>query len=262
MKTYFITLLVLASATLGSAQFGGNLSDGCKNEMTKLLGDKDINKCFPFASVAPLASSTSIPDQNTLKSAADAICGAPKCSDDLVAKTLNEVKTACQQDISNKNPLALLVNAALSLYSPTRDSICYKNSTDGYCFIESQAAAQQILQSAPKGQDPAITLAGASKDVVCTPCNKAIFNTYFNYQNTNPNAFSDIQQVTDKDINTAKSALQGKCGKNFIDGNVGDSKEDPQKFQSESANQKSDAASLIANRMSLVVLVGSILAAL
>jgi len=258
---YFISLLILASATLGLAQFD-SLSTGCRDKMTQLLGDKDINNCFPFTAVAPLATSNSIPNQATLKNAADAICEAPKCSDDLVAKTLNEVKTSCQEDIAEKRPLASLVNAALSLYSPTRDSICYKNSTDGYCFIESQAAAQQVFQSAPRGQDPAITLAGAPKDVVCTPCNKAIFNTYFNYQNTNPNAFSDIQQVTDKDINTAKNALQGKCGKNFIDGNVGNSKEDPEKFQAESANQKSDAASLIANRMSFVVLVGSILAAL
>jgi len=247
---------------LGSAQFGGNLSAGCKDKLTQLLGDKDINKCFPFGSIAPLAASNSIPDQNTSKAAADAICSAPKCSDDLVSKTLNDVKTSCQQDISNKNSLALLVDVALSFYSPTRDSLCYKNSTDGYCFIESQAAVQQILQSAPKGQDPAITLAGAPKEEVCTPCNKAIFNTYFNYQNTNPNAFSDIQQTTGKDINDVKGAITGKCGKNFLDGKVGDSKEDPQKFQSESANQKSDAVSLITNRMSFVVLVGSILAML
>jgi len=259
--TYFITFLTLASATLSLAQFDG-LSDGCKNKMTQLLGDKDINNCFPFTAVAPLASSTSIPDQTTLKNAADAICGAPKCSDDLVSKTLNDVKTSCQEDINKKNTLVSLVNTALSLYSPTRDSICFKNSTDGYCFIESQAAAQQVLQSAPKGQDPAITLGGAPKETICTPCNKAIFNSYFNYQNTNPNAFSDIQQVNEKDINTAKNVLQGKCGKNFIDGDVGNSKEDPQKFQTESANQKSDATSLIANRMSLVVLVGLILAML
>jgi hypothetical protein len=213
---YFITLLILASATLGSAQFGGNLSDGCKNQLTKMLGDQEINKCFPFGSVAPLASSSSIPDQNTLKTAADAICSAPKCSDDLVSKTLNEVKTSCQEDIKNKVPLAQLVNVALSLYSPTRDSMCFKNSTDGYCFIESKAAVEQILQSAPKGQDPAITFAGAPKDEVCTPCNKAIFNTYLNYQSTNPNAFSDIQQVTEKDINNAKNAISGKCGKDFL----------------------------------------------
>src|SRR6266498_1783819 len=96
--TYFITLLVLVSVTLSSAQFdAGNLSDGCKNKLVELFSDKEINACFPFASVAPVLTSSSgkVPDQTTLKSAADAICGAPKCSDDLVSKTRNSVKDAC-----------------------------------------------------------------------------------------------------------------------------------------------------------------------
>ncbi|GBC04153.1 hypothetical protein RclHR1_05540006 [Rhizophagus clarus] len=258
---YFITLLILASAALGSAQLDG-LSSTCQNTLTQFLGDKNINNCFPFSAITPLATTTTIPDQNTLKTAADAICAKPKCSDNLVSTTLNQFKTSCQTDISNNQTLAQLVNVALSLYSPMRDSICYKNSTGGYCFIESEAAAEQILQSAPKGQNPAFTFAGAQKNQVCTPCNKAIFNTFFNYQNVNPSAFSDVQNATGKNINDVKGAIEGKCGQNFIDGKVGDSTEDPQKFQTESANQKSSAASLVANPVNFVVLVGSLLAML
>ncbi|RIA91274.1 hypothetical protein C1645_875601 [Glomus cerebriforme] len=257
---YFITLLVLASATFGSAQFD-NISDGCKNKLTALLGDQNINACFPFTAITPLVSNTgSMPSQDALKKAADAICGLPKCSDSLVSQTQTDVKSACQADITAKNPIATLVDVVLTLYSPTRDSICFKNSTGGYCFIESQAATQQVLQSAPKGQDPTLTFAGAPKEAVCTPCNKAIVNTYLNFQKTNPNAFSDIKEITPQDIDNAKSALTGKCGPNFIDGQVGDSTESLDKFQSQSANQKSDAMYLIANRMSFVALVGTILA--
>lgn len=256
---FFITLLVLASVSLSSAQFEiGKLSDGCKNQLTQMLSDKDINDCLPITSITSIFASGKSPDPNTLKNAADSICGEKKCSDDLVAKTKNNIKGACQQEISNNNTLVQAAVGIVSLYSPIRDSVCYKNSTDGYCFIESSIAAQQILQSAPPNQDPTLSFAGAPKEEVCTPCNKAILNTFFNYQKSNPDAFSEIKQVNDQDINTAKNALTGKCGANFLDGNVGNSKESPDKFQNQ-ASSKSDAMSLIANRMSYVaVLVGLI----
>jgi len=245
---------------LGSAQLSGNLSPGCESALTKLLGDKDINACFPFGAVTSLATSGQVPDQTTLKNAADAICADPKCSDALISQTQSTVKAACQADITANVTIAQLVDVAVTLYSPTRDSICFKNSTGGYCFIESYATTEQILQSAPANQNPALTFAGAPKEAICTPCNKAILNTYINFQNANPNAFADIPQITNQDITDGKNALTGKCGQDFLNGQIGDSTESPANFQTSS--QKSDAKSLIANRMSFVVLVGSLLATL
>uniref|UniRef100_A0A1D1XCL0 Elongation factor 4 n=1 Tax=Anthurium amnicola TaxID=1678845 RepID=A0A1D1XCL0_9ARAE len=261
---YFITLLVLASVTLSSAQIDfGSLTDNCKNQLTQMLGNKDLNACFPFGTAATLFTSKGIPSDDALKSTADAICGAPKCSDSLVSKTMDNITSACQSDLNDPKSIASVVYIAVDLYSPTRDSVCFKNSTGGYCFIESQAAAQQILQSAPKGQNVALTFGGAPKNQVCTPCNKAIFNTYFNYQKSNPDAFTKIRNVTTQNIDDARDALSGKCGQNFLDGKTGDSTEDPAKFQSTlSSNQKSGATSLIANSMGYVVLVGVVLAML
>jgi hypothetical protein len=213
---YFITLLILVSATGGLAQLeNSGLSDSCQSTLTKLLGDKDINACFPFTSVAPLAT-TNKPNPDALKTAADKICGLPKCSDDLVTKTQNDIKAGCQQDLDKDNDIAKLIYYTVILYSPTRDSICFKNSTGGYCFIESLEALQQVYESAPKGQDPAMTFAGAPKEVVCTPCNKQIVNTYLNFQKSNPQAFAEIKEIKEKDLDTAKNALSGKCGADFI----------------------------------------------
>lgn len=263
---YFIALLILASAYLGSAQLpnGSNLSDGCTSALTKIFGDKDVNACFPFSAVIPLATSkNSIPDSNTLKTAADSICAAPKCSDSLISKTQADFKAACQQDLNNKNPTATLIGSLIPLYSPTRDSVCFKNSTGGYCFIESLTTAEKIYQSNPN-QDPVLTFAGAPKEVVCTPCNKAIVNTYFNFQKTNPDAFTGIPNASNKNIDTAKNALEGKCGANFLDGQIGNSEESPTKFQDDNKinSKSSDAISLIANRWSFVALLGTILATL
>ncbi|CAI2177705.1 18965_t:CDS:2 [Funneliformis geosporum] len=259
---YIITLVILASTTLGSAQFDHfDLSQSCMDEAQKLIGSEEINACVPISSFASLISnSKSENEEAAMKTMADSICGLPKCSDSLVASTQKDFRAACQQDLKAKNDLANSIDAAIALYSPLRDSICFKNSTDGYCFIESYTSLKQINDKAPKNQSPVLTFAGASNEQVCTPCNKAITNTFNNYQKVHPEAFTAIQGYSDKDVETAKNALTGKCGESFLDGQIGDTKQKPSEFQQQSSPNKSDASSLIANGLSLATFVGSLIA--
>lgn len=255
---YFISLLILASAMLSSAQLDGSgLSDNCKNALESLIGNKDVNACFPFLSVAPvILSNNTSPDPATLSKVADSICGLPKCSDSLVTTTTASVKTGCQSDLASNNTSAEFVYYVLLLYSPTRDSICFKNSTGGYCFIESLQNINQVYQP---GQDPISAFTNAPPTTVCTPCNKAISNTYLNYQQSNPGNFADIKEISSNDIDTFKRALSGKCGQNFLDGQTGDT------TASVTADlpKKNSAISLVVNRLGFVALVGgSILAIL
>ncbi|CAG8683806.1 14649_t:CDS:2 [Funneliformis caledonium] len=260
--TSIITLVILASTTLSSAQFDDmGLSQSCMDEAQKLIGSQEINACIPISSLASLFTGSQKGDKETvMKTVADSICSLPKCSDSLIASTQKDFRAACQQDLKANNDAVTLIDVAISLYSPSRDSMCFKNSTDGYCLIESYSAAKQIFENAPKDQSPILTFVGAPKEQVCTPCNKAIANTFNNYQKQHPEAFTDIKDYNDKDVENAKSALTGKCGESFLDGQIGDTKQNPAEFQKQSSPNKSGASSLIANGLSFATFVGSMIA--
>src|SRR6266540_1863001 len=211
----FITLLILASATLGSAQLEVNLSESCKDQLETIVGSDKVNSCLPLSALLPIVSSTT-PDPAIMATAADKICALPKCSDDLISKTQSGFKTACKTDLDSNNQIASFINNAFLLYPPTRDSVCFKNSTGGYCFIESYVAADQVVKSAPKGQSPLLTFIGAPKETVCTPCNKAISNTFTEFQKKNPEAFTAIPKFDPQDLEQIKSGLTTKCGDKFL----------------------------------------------
>lgn len=259
--TSIITLVILASTTLSSAQFDNmNLSKSCMDEAETLIGSSDINACIPISSFASLFTGSQKGDNEAvMKTVADSLCSLPKCSDSLIASTQKDFRAACQQDLKANNDFITSIDAVITLYSPTRDSMCFKNSTDGYCFIESYSAAKQIIGNAPKNQSPILTFVGAPKEQVCTPCNKAIANTFNNYQKQHPEAFTNIKDYNDKDVENAKSALTGKCGQSFLDGQIGDTKQNPAEFQKQSSPKKSGASSLIANGLSFVTFVGSMI---
>jgi len=256
---YFISLLILSSAILSSAQLdGSNLSGSCKAKVEQLIADKDINACFPFLSVAPVVLNNQT-DPASLTKLADSICGLPKCSDNLVSKTRADIKAACQSDLSSNNMSAEFVYYILILYSPARDSVCFKNSTGGYCFIESMESAGTIYKP---GQDPTSAFVNAPNNVICTPCNKAIANTFFNFQQSNPDLIAEIKELSASDIDSIKRGLSGKCGKTFLDGTVGDSTLTPTDLSQQQDNKPNSAISLVVNRLSFVALVGSVIAIL
>jgi hypothetical protein len=201
MKLIKYLTFSLSLITLVSAQ-----SKPCQDSIAALLSDKELNACLPLLALAPLASGNITLTQ--LSTAADTICPLKKCPDGTITKNRNSVEQACSSDLTNQNVLA--VDFFLTYYSPIRDSACLKNSTNGYCFIETLSNAQ-LNNISPFSPDFFTTYLQAPSAIVCTDCNKNIASYFFTFQNTNPNI---NKQFTDKAA-TIKTALDNKCGSDF-----------------------------------------------
>ncbi|CAJ0845606.1 13003_t:CDS:2 [Entrophospora sp. SA101] len=179
--------------TLTSAQ-SSSLSQACiNNGISPLISNQELNTCIPLASLAPVASAGGIPTDTVLIQAADKLCAAVKCSDNLITTVRNNFEQACATDLDNQVPAALAIDFIFSYYPPIRGSLCLKNSTNGYCFVETFDNVNEYMKNNPSvakslSFDSALDiLSQAPTNIVCTTCNKAIAGNFFNYQDANPN---------------------------------------------------------------------------
>lgn len=198
--------------TLTSAQ-SSNLSQACiNNGISPLISNQELNTCIPLASLAPVAGAGGIPSDTVLAQAADKLCAANKCSDNLITTVRNNFEQACATDLDNQVPAALAIDFIFSYYPPIRDSLCLKNSTNGYCFIETANNVNEYMKNNPgiaKSFDSALNIISqAPTNIVCTTCNKEIAANFFNYQDANPNTTKRFATP----VASVKSVFVNKCG--------------------------------------------------
>ncbi|CAJ0865410.1 9734_t:CDS:1, partial [Entrophospora sp. SA101] len=200
--------------TLTSAQ-SSSLSQACiNNGISPLISNQELNTCIPLASLAPVASAGGIPTDTVLIQAADKLCAAVKCSDNLITTVRNNFEQACATDLDNQVPAALAIDFIFSYYPPIRGSLCLKNSTNGYCFVETFDNVNEYMKNNPSvakslSFDSALDiLSQAPTNIVCTTCNKAIAGNFFNYQDANPNTTKRFAIP----VASVKSVFVTKCG--------------------------------------------------
>lgn len=198
--------------TLTSAQTA-NLSQACiNNGISPLVSNQELNACIPLASLAPVASGGGFPTDAVLTQAADKLCAANKCSDTLITTVRNNFEQACATDLDNQVTAALAIDFIFSYYPPIRDSLCLKNSTNGYCFIETADNINEYMKNNPgvgKSLDSALDIINqAPTNIVCTTCNKAIAANFFTYQDANPNTTKRFAVP----VAGVKSVFVNKCG--------------------------------------------------
>src|SRR6266511_1902239 len=183
LTKYLAFILLFITLTSAQTTIPG-ASKACSDQITGLIGNKDLNDCLPLATFIPLASGNVTETQ--LTQIGDKICGINKCSDSVITTTRNNVEQACSSDLStaNPSPFVLLADFLLTYYSPLRDSACIKNSTNGYCFVESFHNIQSNNLN-PLSPDFITTYLQEPTTIVCTDCNKKIASNFFNFQNAN-----------------------------------------------------------------------------
>ncbi|KAF0513371.1 hypothetical protein F8M41_017786 [Gigaspora margarita] len=207
----FITFIILL-ITKSYSQFT-TLSPDCSSAVQTFLNSSEFNACFPYnklsnqiKNVANLQNFTS--NEKDIINVEDSICSLPKCSDSLISNFNSTFQSKCSADIAKNNPDAISVSGLIYGYSPTRDSICFKNSTGGYCLVE---IIENIENSLMQGSSNT----NLSSKVLCTDCVKSIANTYLKYMKSHPppaNLGLGLTHLTDY--------LNQTCGSSFLDGNV------------------------------------------
>lgn len=173
-----------------------------------------------------------------LKPTFDDACSVTKCKDADVQNATATVLGGCAIDLAAKVPIVELIFAGLAIYTPAIDIICFKDHAADYCLLETDA----ILLSLPP-PPPGLVIPGLEKappllasvaitapSNVCTPCNKAIINTFFDYYKKTPVFAQVLASVgyDDKTNSFVNLAVDVKCGLiPFNDGNVGDPSKGP-----------------------------------
>ena len=245
------------------------LSPECQVALFSIVTSPEFLQCVPIPALLPLLPIVSDPSgiqklladpEGILTPVFDGICAAPKCSDKGVTGALQAVETGCKKDASS--PLIQIITGVITFYSPLRDSICFKTNKGKYCLFDSLEKILALPPSPIKITGTIIdNIAFAEPKFICTPCNKAIVNTVFNFLDKDVN--HSVEFLTQLGIpptllQIAKLGVAIKCGFQFIDGDVGDpEKTDPDNFNYQTSSDKNSASNL--KEISLMTMIGAFL---
>lgn len=286
-KFLFICLFLVAAASLGLANklpnvtapslpnniptadpisLIGSLSPQCQGALLSIVTSPEFFECIPVAALLPLLTDpTLLPSvlQDPVHNAAkllpivDAVCAVPKCSDEGVANAQKALAEGCSSEQDQKNPIAQLAFAAVTFYSPARDIVCFKDSKDEYCTVET---VENILSLPPA---PVKILGGvvdkvivAEPKFICTPCIKAIVNTLIDFFKEHPEALDIVEKafkIGEEELKIGEIFLVVKCGLPFVDGKVGDPTDPPGKFVYQQAGNETTSDASNVDKLHLLV---------
>ncbi|CAG8578333.1 3235_t:CDS:1, partial [Scutellospora calospora] len=204
----FIALVTL-STTQSQFTFGPDISPQCSSAVQTFLNSSEFNGCFPYNKLSnqmkPYTNFTDFKsDEREIINIADSICSLPKCSDSLISSFNSTFQSKCSDEIAKKKPDTNSIADFIWEYSPLRDSFCFKNSTGGYCLVETIDNIEGINNLEQ-------TYSNLTEQILCTKCNKAILNTFFNYVVSHPPP-TDISFL----ISFLKPLIDSKCNSSFL----------------------------------------------
>lgn len=250
-----------------------SLSPSCQASLLSIVANPEFFECVPITAFLPLlpvlADPTAIPKllQDPAKNIPpvlgpvfDGICAAPKCSDEGVATSLKALNDGCKAD--EKNVLIEIATAVVTFYSPIRDTICFKDTKKEYCVFETLDKVTALPKPPFKLIDGGLidSLAFAEPKEICTPCNKAIVNTIFNFLNADTNhsvEYLGQLGVPPLFLQVGKLIVGLKCGFQFLDGKVGNPEDtDPEDFNYQLAQPTGDSS---IKGVSLTTMIGALL---
>ncbi|KAG0368659.1 hypothetical protein BC939DRAFT_443205 [Gamsiella multidivaricata] len=225
MKSTFLasTIALVLGTVLVPSFTHADVADQCLVGLAGLLSNPSLTTCVPMAQLTLLVSGPITP--KLVNDTAAAVCSYPVCSSTTITLVEN---TAAQNCVNTSDPTtADLVYGAATLYVPFREGVCQRVQTPNngtFCITvlaESMTAylAQHPSPLGLKIFSNATVLKqyvdSMPKDLLCTPCNKAMINPLNNYIAQNQSSLRP--QV----LNWAKvvqSEVQLKCGADFTNG--------------------------------------------
>lgn len=219
----------------------GDLSKECQSTLLGIVTSPEFLKCIPVSSLLPLLPLVTDPSiiknfiadptknypplEKPLLQFSTLFCPAPKCSDQGVAGAVKAISDGCKDDLDKKNPFIVMIFDTAVFYSPLHDSICFKFGKT-FCWDESILTTISLPPSPipVTGNKVLDAVAVADPTAVCTKCNKAIVNTFFNFIFDKANELARQilagLGVDDKQLAAAKTFVAVKCGINFEDGKI------------------------------------------
>ncbi|KAK3844640.1 MAG: hypothetical protein J3R72DRAFT_437664 [Linnemannia gamsii] len=197
--------------------------DQCSISLLGLVSDPGLNACLPMQQLSQLATSPLITPK-LVNDTATAFCAFPTCPDASVALVRNTISQNC---VNASDPAtADLVYGAASLYPPFREGLCQRipGGNGTFCVTELADTLTAYLAKHPTPLGLKILADSVAlkqyvdempKEILCTPCNKAIINPIENYIASNKATLkpSILQWAT-----ILQTEAQAKCGAGFTDG--------------------------------------------
>ncbi|CAG8506521.1 2661_t:CDS:2 [Dentiscutata heterogama] len=184
-------------------QIPSNISASCRAEIQKLASSSDLSSCASFIKLYALQNET-MQFATSLAPIYDSYCAAPKCNDNTTSADATELKSQCQSDLTVKDPTVTYLKNVLVFNSPLKDSLCFKNSSGGYCVLDPNSDLILNYVLGLNATPPA--------DVSCTDCNKAILNTFANYFKSNSQSVSELPS----DPTSFENTVTTQCGSTFL----------------------------------------------
>ncbi|KAG0064042.1 hypothetical protein BGZ89_009414 [Linnemannia elongata] len=218
-STSSLALLATSLITLTNAA----TLDQCSISLLGLISDPGLNTCLPMQQLSSLVTAPVITPL-LINNTATALCALPICPTASVTLVQNTVTQNC---VNASDPAtADLVLGAASLYAPFREGMCQRipGGNGTFCVTELAQTMTDYLAKHPSPLGIKIFanstvlkqyVAEMPKEILCTPCNKAIINPIENYIAANQATLKPtILQWAD----ILKSEAANKCGADFTDG--------------------------------------------
>ncbi|KAG0284800.1 hypothetical protein BGZ97_008056, partial [Linnemannia gamsii] len=215
-------LALIATAFLSSSIQAVTL-DQCSVSLLGLVGDPGLNACLPMQQLSLLATTSPITPL-LINNTATALCSFPVCPPAAITLVQNTVSQNC---VNASDPsTAELVLGVASLYAPFREGMCQRipGGNGTFCVTELAETMTTYLAAHPSPLGLKIFANSTvlkqyfdemPKEILCTPCNKAIINPIENYITANK---ATLQPQILQWAAILQTEAANKCGAAFTDG--------------------------------------------
>jgi len=216
---YLLVTLAVSSISLVSGQtFPSDVSQQCQQGAAGIFLS---NSCLPSQALLGLFTGTTTADQ--IPTVIGSICSQTPCDDSAISTAVSALTAACKQELASNETAIITLDGALSYYTPLIKGICAKNSTGGYCGIESFPVFFSLLNQTANINS---TLAS----VPCTSCTTNLIAGFANYTPSTP----PPQAVVDHG-KLVGQLVQAQCGNSSSSNTTSTSSSNPSSTPKSSA---------------------------
>jgi hypothetical protein len=200
--------VVAVSVAYAAAQA---ISADCMTALSKVGTDPGAVQCLALGAFVPVltaaGSGTSLVP--SLNDWFNSMCGSPSCNDGTLAAIATDITSGCSAELTSlglPTDAATLTKGIEAVYPTFRNIACLRDANMN-CVIELLTAIESA-EGKPLTPGDIISLfitpphADAPASIVCTNCNKEIYNL-----------LSKVLKTPD-----IKNSLQSICGASFVDG--------------------------------------------
>jgi hypothetical protein len=258
MKSLAITPLFMAVvfAQTQNPLIPKNISATCATFMNTLDSDPQILSCTKVFSNAISAfgpGSSLNASSPSINAALNSFCPSlSACSDSTMRSQLTEFYSNCPAELTSSSPHPDVTSVYDVLYAltPFSQAVCAKGDDGGYCVLEvastlktgknliasgsnnlwstvaqnSRRDEQVIIPNLQAFKDEGLPFLGLqpsdSQKQLCTPCTRAVLNSYLQFSSSIPYALGLSNSLILGGLMDIYNAVQSTCGSPFLSGSV------------------------------------------